>query len=130
MKYCFDTNVIIDILRGDTALKSKLEGLTTQEICITPIILAELFKGAYVAERHKEALALVEDFCQNVELLDFNEAACKLFGQKYAELTKQGKQTQEADLMIASICMSNDVILVTKNQKDFVNIRGLKIAQW
>ncbi|MBI4140719.1 type II toxin-antitoxin system VapC family toxin [Candidatus Woesearchaeota archaeon] len=132
MMYSLDTNIIVDILRGDTRLKSKLQELNDKQIncCITPIVLAELFKGVYKAQRQSEALKLVEDFVQNLQLLDFNEYACRLFGQRHAELLRLGKQTQELDLMIASISLAHDAIVVTNNHKDFHNIRGLKIESW
>ncbi len=132
MLYCLDSSVIIDILRGDASLLAKLEALSSRQsqICITPIVLAELFKGAYLAERQKEALQLVEDFVHSVALLEFNEESAKSFGQKYAELQKQGKQTQEADLMIACIALVHEAIVVTRNKKDFVNISGLKLIEW
>ena len=61
-------------------------------------------------------------------VLEFNELSCKLFGQRYAELAKIGKQTQEFDLMIASNAMAHNAALVTMNEKDFANIRGLRIV--
>lgn len=132
MLYCLDTSVVIDILRGDKSLLSKIEAFISQHahFCITPIALAELYKGAYLAEKQKEAIKLVEDFTKSVELLDFTESACKVFGQKYLELKTQGRPTQETDLMIGSITLEHGAILVTRDMKDFANIKGLKIINW
>ncbi len=126
--YCLDSSVVIDILRGDTTLRDKLQGEET--FCITPLVLAELFKGAYLAERQQDALKLVEDFAHSVEIVDFSESACKIFGQKFVELKKLGKNTQEIDLMIGCIAAAHGVMLVTRNPKHFANIRGLKIEVW
>jgi len=132
MQYSLDTNIVVDIIRGNLRLKLKLQELENKQItcCITPIVLSELFKGAYKAQRQNEAIKLVEDFAENVDFLDFNESACRFFGQRHAELLRLGKQTQEADLMIGAISLAHDAILVTNNQKDFHNIRGLKIESW
>lgn len=132
MLYCLDTSIVIDILRGDKSLLSKIEAFINQHahFCITPIALAELYKGAYLAEKQKEAIKLVEDFTKSVELLDFTESACKVFGQKYLELKTQGRPTQETDLMIGSITLEHGAILVTRDMKDFANIKGLKIINW
>lgn len=127
MDYCLDTNIIIDIFHGDAELKAKIDKLEDVTICVTPINLAELFKGAYCAQKKNEALELVEDFASNAKLLAFDETSCRIFGQKYAELASQGKQTQEPDLMIASITIANNITLITRNKKDFVNISGLKM---
>lgn len=126
--HCLDSSVIVDILRGDATLREKLQGEET--FCITPIVLAELFKGAYLAKRQQDALKLVEDFAHSVELLDFSESACRIFGQKFAELKKLGKNTQEADLMIGCIAAAHGATLVTRNPKHFAGIQGLKIEVW
>ncbi len=125
--YCIDTSVIIDIFRGDENLKEQLAELMHDPVYISPIVLAELFKGAYLASRPQEALALVEEFLHSVELLPFDERACNIFGKCYAELQKKGEQTQELDLMIASVALAHNAHLVTRNIKDFIKIPGLHV---
>ncbi|MBI4147709.1 type II toxin-antitoxin system VapC family toxin [Candidatus Woesearchaeota archaeon] len=125
MRYCLDSNVIIDMFRGETAIKAKLESM--EHYCITPVVLCELFKGAYAAQGKDEAIKLVEAFLHSAELLEFNEHACRLFGQRYASLKQKGKTTQESDLMIACTALSHNCILVTRNTKDFVNVQGLRV---
>ena len=130
MRYCLDANIVIDVFRGDTALQEKIESIDPRQICITPIALAELYEGAYRSTRKSEALALIEDFTLNTEILDFSEEACRIFGQRCAELAKQGKATQEPDLMIAAIALAHDATLITRNVKDFANIAGLNVLKW
>lgn len=130
MRYCIDTNIVIDILRGDASLHAKIRSLPPEQVCITPIILAELFKGAHLAKRQQEAIKLVEEFTSSIEMLEFSEEACKMFGQRYAELAQQGKLTQEPDLMTGCIALAHDAALVTRNAKDFKNIRGLNVVTW
>jgi tRNA(fMet)-specific endonuclease VapC len=130
MRYCLDANILIDVFRGDSALGAKIEGINPGQICITPIALAELYEGAYRSKRQSEALALIDDFTLNTEILDFSDDACRIFGQRYAELTKRGKITQEPDLMIAAIALAHNAALITRNVKDFENITGLKVLKW
>ncbi len=127
MRYCIDTNIIIDFFRGDHTIQSKMQG---NKFCINVLILCELYKGAYLAAHPKEALSFVEEFAQSVEILDFNTESCEIFGELHAGLTKKGKQTQEIDLMIASIAIAHRVPLITRNKKDFVNIPGLDLIEW
>ncbi len=132
MRYCLDTNVIIDILRGDPILLSNLKYHIQKkdEFFITPITLAELYKGAYLAKNQKAAITLVNEFCASVELLDFTKDGCELFGKKYLELKKEGKLTEEVDLMIACIALAHNAVFVTRNTKHFTNITELKLSQW
>lgn len=127
--FCLDTNIIIDIFHGDESLRERLDryqGL----IYTTPLVLAELYKGAYQSKKKEEALKLVEDFIDSIELLPFSEQACKVFGEKYIELRMEGKTPQEMDLMIASIALVHRMALVTRDKKGFREVKGLKVVNW
>ncbi len=128
--YCPDTNILISFFRGDQETVNRMNLIEQQTISTSPIILAELYKGAYAASRQVEALTEIEEFLVRAEVLEFDEHAARIFGQRYNELKKLGKQTQELDLMIASICIAHNAKLITRNGKDFKNIRGLQFEQW
>jgi tRNA(fMet)-specific endonuclease VapC len=134
MLYCIDSNLVIDIYRGDgKELIGKIRALQEQQvqICINPIIVSELFKGAYLTPYRKEqAVMFVEEFISDFKILSFTKEAARLYGEKFAELKKQGKQTQDFDLIVATICMTHNAILITRNPKHFKNIKGLKYVVW
>ncbi len=132
MLYCLDTNIIIDIFRGDEELKNKIENLMRDHVdfCINPIILCELLKGANLSKNKVSSMQLIQEFLYSVEVLDFTENACRIFGEKYAELARSGKLTQEIDLMIASIALAHESVLITRNVDHFKNIKDLKIITW
>ncbi|MDP3729011.1 MAG: type II toxin-antitoxin system VapC family toxin [bacterium] len=129
MGYSLDTNIIIDLLDGNKEVSEKIEKLENENkgFSITPIVLSELYKGAFLGNKKEETLLLIENFLKSVTLLRFEKEACKIFGEKYAELKKIGRITEESDLIIASICMTENEILVTRNYKHFKNIKGLKV---
>ena len=56
--YCLDTNVIIDIFRGDEKIISKIEKYWNEKIFITSITLCELYKGVYGNKKIKEKLKI------------------------------------------------------------------------
>ena len=129
--YCFDTNIIIDIFRGDENLRSKLKKFTetSANVFITPITLCELYKGAYLHHNSVEKVKEVDDFVSSFDLLDFSLESARYFGNEYARLNKIGKQTKEFDLMIACIAKTKGLILVTRDKKDFENISA-NIEVW
>lgn len=130
--YCFDTNIVIDIFRGDKLLQDKL--LLVQklgaEASITMLSLCELLKGAYQAARKDEALKLVNDFAKSLRLLNLTRTSCDLFGMDHAFLRMEGKTVPEFDLLIGCIAKAEGKILVTRNEKHFKNIPDLKIEVW
>lgn len=132
MLYCLDTNIIVDFFQNEKSILQKMQELEQQQVsfAITPVILCEMYKGAYLGSRQKERVELIEALLKTTKILEFTKQASDIFGQKYAELQKLGKQTQEFDLMIASICIAHNAILITRNKKDFSNIKELKFVVW
>ncbi|MEK6861074.1 MAG: type II toxin-antitoxin system VapC family toxin, partial [Nanoarchaeota archaeon] len=86
-------------------------------------------KGAYLSSKTKEGIKLINEFVDTIKMLDINAFACEEFGKEYVKLKNVGKIPDEIDLMIAAIVKANDLILITKNKKDFENI-NVKIEVW
>ncbi len=127
--YCLDTNIVVAAFRGDKEISSKFLQLNPNETFITPITLCELYKGAFLSSRPEKNLQEIEVFLSSVNLLDFSKEACEFFGREFVRLEKLGKMTRQFDLIIASIAKTNDLILITRNKKDFENIR-VKLQPW
>ena len=132
MLYCLDTNIVVDFFRNDDVVVQKMAELEQQNVrlSMTPINLSELWQGAYLAPKQKNPIQLIIDLLLRVENLSFTKEACRIYGQKFAELKEQGKQTHDFDLMIAAICMAHNAVLITRNGKHFKNIKGLKYMVW
>ena len=132
MIYCLDTNIIVDIFRGNKNFLSKIEESIKEknQFCITILTLAELLKGAFLSNKKEESIIFVEDFIKNIEILSLDKESCKTYGEKFAELQKKGKKTEEIDLFIGSIVLTNGLTLITRNKKHFENISELKLVEW
>ncbi|MBI2147957.1 PIN domain-containing protein [Candidatus Woesearchaeota archaeon] len=130
--YCLDTNIIIDLFRGDERLRTQLEKLKdlNVEVSMAMPSLLELYKGAYASSKKEQALQLIGDFKKSVKLLPVSEQSCVLFGMDWCLLKKKGKPVPEFDLFIASIAKAEGKIFVTRNQKHFLEIPNLKIEEW
>ena len=130
--YCLDSNIIIEIFKGNFDMKDKLVNLqeNNKEFFINPIILSELYKGVYTSNKKEAVMKFLEDFLREVVMLEFDKESCRVFGELYYNLVKKGKITQETDLMIASICVRNNLTLITHNKKHFENISELNVEFW
>ncbi|MEK6844580.1 MAG: type II toxin-antitoxin system VapC family toxin [Nanoarchaeota archaeon] len=129
--YCLDTNIIVDILRGDRLLAEKVDNTFEKgfDIFITPISLCELYRGAYGHQNSAKKVEELNAFIFNLRIIGFDIESCKEFGKEYSRLNKIGKQTKEFDLLIACIVKVNELILVTRDKKDFENI-DVNIEVW
>lgn len=129
--YCLDTNIIVDLFRKDEKLKEKILSIKSQnkEISTTTINLCELYKGVYLSKNLQGSEKDIDDLMDSVPILTQDKFSAKEFGREFARLQRLGKMTQEIDLMIAAIAKANNLILVTRNKKDFENI-NVKIEVW
>ncbi len=65
------------------------------------------------------------NYC-SITLLAFDTRSSEQFQQ----LRKQYPRLDTMDLKIAAIVLTHDATLLTRNQKDFSQIQGLKIEDW
>jgi len=129
--YCLDTNIIIDLFKGDKKLKEKIIEIkqTGINFFITTINLLELYKGLYLFKDLEIEKLKIERFIETVKIIEIDRFVCEIFGREFSRLKKEGKITEEKDLIIASIAKANNLILITRNKKHFENI-DIKIEVW
>ncbi|MGH3885125.1 MAG: VapC toxin family PIN domain ribonuclease, partial [Pseudonocardiaceae bacterium] len=60
----------------------------------------------------------------------FDMAAARTFGVLKAALERRGTPLAEPDLRIASIALSRDLILVTRNVRHFQRVPELTVENW
>ncbi len=126
--FLLDSNIISYAIRGNREIKDKINQYH-DTIKLNSIIQAELFYGAYKIK--SESLAQVYNiFFETFDILPFGSREATIFAQLKANLANEGKIVEDADLMIASVALTNNLTLVTNNTKHFARIPGLKRANW
>ena len=75
-----------------------------------------------------ERFRLSEEMLADFLIVSIDDAAVEQFGQlrKNRKLRKIGR----ADLLIACIVLAHDALLVTRNEKDFELVAGLRTDNW
>ena len=131
MSYLIDTDILVFQLRNKyPKINEKINNLNANQISISSISVAELFFGAYNSADITKNIRLVSDLINEINIIDFDIQAAEKFGEIKAELNKNGTLISDSDLFIASTAISNDLILVTNNEKHFNRINYLKIENW
>ena len=131
MIYLLDTNVCIKYLNGQSdKIIKKISSLSPDDIVICSVVRAELFAGAYKSKSLQKTYKKLITFLNVFPSLPFDVEDSDIFGNIRAELEKKGQPIGPLDLQIASIALSNNLILVTHNTKEFSRIKKLKIEDW
>ena len=118
-----DTSVIIDFLAGDEKIIHLMKELSEKgEIKTTTITEYELLKHKAKLKRQ-----VAEAFLSAITVCPFDRAAAQKAAQLFENLGKAGKMINENDLLIAGISLTNNEVLLTRDQKfgiiDDINIK-------
>ena len=127
-----DTDLLIALLRGKDTAIDKIRKIEEDdlEIYITSITSYELFKGVYLSSNPSKNLMQVNNLLNHIKILDFDLESSKFSAKIYSYLKKKGLLTNIMDQMIASIVISRNETLVSKNLKHYEKIPQLKMESW
>lgn len=121
MPYLIDSDVLIDISRGDLAAREYLDGLP-QGWAISQISALELIVGA----RNQRDLANIDAFLSAYVIVPLGASA----GSRAHELLKRYAKSHGLhvfDSLVAAIAIEEGLTLVTRNRKHFEMIDGLNM---
>lgn len=111
-----DTDVLIWLLRGDKALEEAFKRAVVQAkgyIFITPVQIAEIYKGLKIKERLK-----VESFLTTLNTIDIDRNIGKLAGEFINKYEKSHNVTL-ADALVGASVKINAFKLWTLNKKHY-----------
>lgn len=117
---CLDTNVVIEIIKGNKEVSSRLPSDPSYFIYLSSVSIFELYLRQY-------NLNDLDSFIQTVDILPFDEHSAKVASQIHKELSEKGKLPPLRDLFIGATCIAHDTPLMTFNKKDFIHMDGLQI---
>ena len=126
-----DTDILVAFLRNDTEAVEFVTELQKKNASVstTTINAFELFEGALIST-NKDNTKKVENVLRSIGLHPFNGPASWKAAEISSELIKKGKPLDFQDIAIASIAISHDEAIVTRNVKHFSRIKSLKIEKW
>ena len=133
MRYLLDTNTCIGWLRlSHPKLVMRIKQESPTDLTICSVVVSELIYGAERASPGHQAnnRMKVDLLRQQFLSLPFDDSAAEACGVVRAHLANLGLPVGPNDLMIASIALSNKLILVTHNTSEFSRVPGLLIEDW
>ena len=135
--FILDTDILSLLLKGNARVAERVEQ-ATDEVMITLITRIELLRGRFDSvfkAENAEKLLRAQYWLEENErdlgrftILAINAAAAAEF-DRLREFKKL-KSIRRGDLLIAALALANRAILVSRNQKDFRQVPGLKVEDW
>ena len=119
-----DTNIIIEILKGNKRTINIIESIGLENIAISSVTVMELYFGAL----NKRELNKIKKHLQALNIVhfdtDISESAIKLI-----ERFSKSHGLQIPDAIIVATAMTSNINLFTFNLKDFKYIDGLNLIK-
>ncbi len=133
---CLDTTILIDLAgrglqRKEQAIR-KIEELAAKGrgLATTRFNVAELYVGVSRSRHPEEDEKAVQTLLSEFEILEFNDAAARVFGFITGFLRQAGKPVGDMDVLIAATAMVYGHPLVTRNPRHFRHIPHLVVEEY
>src|ERR1700744_5347926 len=120
-----DTNIFIDLMKGSEPIAKKLESF--EEVYLSPVVLAELYFGAYRSANPEKHLRKIAIAIQESKLLTIDAATAEMFVTIKLALFAKGNPIPENDIWIAATSLQHQLPLYT-NDKHFAEVEGIRLA--
>ena len=136
--YLLDTNVISEITKPNPNRNVVKKVIENKHIStIASVTFEEMLYGVKIlpaSKKQSDLLSFNINFIQaNYEIIPFDVHASWVLSDIRQRLEANGKRAPLADAMVAATAIANNLILVTRNVKDFESIRevsSLMIEDW
>jgi tRNA(fMet)-specific endonuclease VapC len=133
---CLDTTILIDLAgkssgRREQAIR-KIEQLSAegQSLATTRFNLAELYVGLSRSRHPREDEEAIDALLGEFEILEFSDAAARLFGSITSHLQQIGRPAGDMDVLIAATALAHGHSLITRNPKHFKDIPHLVVEEY
>jgi len=130
LKYLLDTNIVIYVLKRRPREVLEIFNTNASRMAISSITLSELIYGAEKSHNVDKNLEAIEEFISHLDVLSYDAKASQHFGQIKAALEKKGEIIGENDIHISAHAISQGLILVTNNLREFKRVPNLALENW
>ncbi len=130
LRYMLDTNLCIRVLRDKPPAARDRFNREADGLCISSVVLMELFYGAERSARPAHHRRAIEDFAARLDILAFDAPAAAHAAEIRADLERHGQPIGAYDLQIAGHARSQGLTVVTGNVAEFRRVDGLRSEDW
>ena len=131
MKYVIDTNIAVALLEQRAEVTERVALLTSLDVGLPVIVLAELLFGARRSRRVDANVERVERLAEILPVLPVTRPIAERYASLRAAVTERGRPKGDFDLVIACTALEHGATLVTNDGalKDGV-IGELRVEDW
>ncbi len=126
-----DTDILSELFKGHAIVKNRATDYIRKynKLTLSQISKYEILKGLKSKDAIKQIKAF-SIFCEANIIIQITDDVIIKAADIFADLRKQGITISDADILVASMTITNNLALITNNTKHFTNIPDLKLDNW
>ena len=129
MDYLLDANVVVGLLNNRPLnLVRRARREATRDIAISAVVAYELFYGALRSRHVAQNVARIDAL--RFEVVEFDNEDARQAAEIRALLAAQGTPIGPYDVLIAGQAVARNVVLVTRNVREFARVPRLRVENW
>lgn len=128
--YLLDTNTLIYFFTDRGQVAHRLAQHRADAIKLPALAVFELEYGNARSRRPALQRAQLDTVLSVYEVLGFDLGSARIAGPLRATLESAGTPIGHYDLLIASIALTRDLAVVTRNLREFSRVPGLRVENW
>lgn len=132
-RYLLDTDICIHLMKGEHDLDHKIAAAELKNCFISEITIAELTFGVENSSskhraNHEASLQKLQTAFRG-RIIPIS-VCFEQYAKEKVRLRKAGTPIGEFDLLIGCSALTQGLIMVTKNTREFSRISGLLVENW
>lgn len=128
--YLLDTNTVIYFFKGLGNISKNLFTVSPKDIFIPSIVVYELEVGIAKSNDSQKRQEQLKRLLSQINVIDFTQKEAIESAKTRANLEKKGTPIGAMDVLIAGCAKANNLILVTRNTKEFERVENLRMVNW
>jgi tRNA(fMet)-specific endonuclease VapC len=131
IRYMLDTDICSYVIRErPLEVFEKFKKVEVNQLCISVVTYAEIIYGVEHSSSRKINRPIIDDFVRHLDIITWDEDAAEHYGMIRAFLRAEGNIIGSMDMMIAAHARSQNMILITNNDKHFKRVPKLRLENW
>ena len=134
MNYTLDTNIVTALMKNDAIVRKRLQDaeLRGKQIFINGISYYEAKRGLLAKPTSATTkLKVFDAICRRLGILLLDSRAIfDRASEIYADLKQRGKPIGDADILIAAIALTRNLVVVSDNTRHFSQVAGIVVENW
>jgi tRNA(fMet)-specific endonuclease VapC len=130
-RYLLDTNHLTDAIKPVSRVRDRIEQARRSGLKVGTCIpvVCELEAGLQRLARHNLYRQALERLFVRVRLWPLDRGVARHYGDVFNDLRNRGRVLSQVDILLAALCHSMDLILVTSD-RDFEALPNLRREDW